>query len=445
MKLKTVYICQNCNQETPKWLGQCPNCETWNSLLEDVVDISKSYSRKPAGLKKEPVSIDFEHQEDSRLQTRIEEFDRVLGGGITKDSVTLLSGEPGIGKSTLTLKICSSIATELKEKNVLYVSGEESTSQIANRAKRLGIGNKNIKIINETDLENIIDIIETQKPGFFIIDSIQVISSSKIPSIAGSINQVRLCTESLISIAKEKSIPALIIGHVTKDGNLAGPKVLEHLVDTVLLIEGERFNDLRILRGLKNRYGSTNEIGLFEMNETGMTEVKNASRYFLENRKIDAIGSAITVTMEGLRPLLIEVQALTCQTSFGYPKRAASGYDLNRLQLILAIIQKHANLDVSMQDVYINITGGYKLNDPASDLAVIMAIISSLKKIPLPSEALFLGEVGLSGEIRKVGHLTKREQEGKKMGLNKPVSIETHKNITLKNIIKEILNQPNPN
>lgn len=428
MKLKTVYVCENCGFNSQKWLGKCPDCEAWNSFTEDVIDV-KPTARKHSGIKSEPSPLSHQSGDEKRITTGIGEFDRVLGGGIIEGSIILLSGEPGIGKSTLTLRICEKTAATGKK--VLYVSGEESPSQIGLRAKRMSINNENIFAVGETNLENIIESIgggqnrvkeETDLPGLVVIDSIQVVSSAEIPSIAGSINQVRYCTETLMRYAKQNRVSILIIGHVTKDGNLAGPKILEHLVDTVLLIEGERFADLRILRGLKNRFGSTNEIGLFEMTRTGMEEVKNASKHFLEGRKADAFGSAITATVEGTRPLLVEVQALTNLTPFGYPKRAASGYDLNRLQLLLAVIQKHLGLNVSAQDVYINVVGGYKLSDPAADLAVIMAVISSLKKQPLPESTVYIGEIGLGGELRSVSQLEKRVTEAKKIGFENIVT-----------------------
>ncbi len=416
MKLKTVYICEKCGYNSQKWMGKCPDCEAWNSFQEDVIDVKPD--RKHSGVKQTATPLSRQPQTEERLATGIKELDRVLGGGIIDGAMMLLSGEPGIGKSTLTLSICEKIAEQ--GKNTLYVSGEESPSQIALRAKRMGINNENINVLGETNLENIMESLEGVE--FLVVDSIQVISSGQMPSIAGSINQVRYCTEALMQFAKKRGIPVLIIGHVTKDGNLAGPKILEHLVDTVLLIEGERFADLRILRGLKNRFGSTNEVGLFEMKENGMNEVDNASRLFLEGRKKDAVGSSITSTVEGTRPLLIEVQALTSPTPFGYPKRAASGYDVNRLQLLLAVIQKHLQINVMAQDVYINVVGGYKLNDPASDLAVIMAIISSIKNKPLPEKTVFIGETGLSGELRNVSQLEKRVQEAQKIGFEEIIT-----------------------
>ncbi len=422
MKLKTVYVCEKCGFNSQKWLGKCPECEAWNSFTEDVVDMAPA-ARKHTGIAAQPAPLAMQSGTEERIVTGIGEFDRVLGGGIIEGSMILMSGEPGIGKSTLTLRICEKVAS--LGKKTLYVSGEESPSQIGLRAKRMGINNENIFAVGETNLENIMQTLgdgrgktgaNTDNPAFVVIDSIQVVSSSEIPSIAGSISQVRYCTETLMKFAKQNRVPIMIIGHVTKDGNLAGPKILEHLVDTVLLIEGERFADLRILRGLKNRFGSTNEIGLFEMVESGMEEVKNASKHFLEGRKEDAFGSAITATIEGTRPLLVEVQALTGPTPFGYPKRAASGYDINRLQLLLAVIQKHLGLNVAAHDVYINIVGGYKLSDPASDLAVIMAVISSLKKTPLPASTVYIGEIGLGGELRNVSQLQKRITESQKIG-----------------------------
>jgi len=429
MKLKTVYICENCGFNSQKWLGKCPDCDAWNSFQEDVVE--KNPHRKHQGISTETTPLSLEQKPEDRLVTGISELDRVLGGGIIEGSMMLLSGEPGIGKSTLTLSICEKVAA--LGKKTLYVSGEESPSQIGMRAQRMGIKNENINMLGETNLENIMASLESEKqgskPDFVVIDSIQVISSLELPSIAGSINQVRYCTETLMQFAKKNRIPVLIIGHVTKDGNLAGPKILEHLVDTVLLIEGERYQNLRVLRGIKNRFGSTNEIGLFEMAEKGLLEVKDASKLFLEGRKADAHGSAITATVEGTRPLLIEVQALTNTTPFGYPKRAASGFDLNRLQLLLAVIQKHLGINVSNQDVYVNVVGGFRLNDPAADLAIIMAVISSLKKIPLPQDAIYIGEIGLSGELRNISNLEKRIKEATKIGFKQIISPKTTKDL----------------
>lgn len=433
-KLKTTFLCQNCGYSSTKWLGRCPACESWNSFYEEMIAKTESVQRGGIVLKPHILSRTDDPQE--RLLTGIHELDRVLGGGIVAGSLMLLSGEPGIGKSTLTLHVCSKI-TELK-KTVLYISGEESQQQVALRAERMGVKGESLSFLPETNLENIMATLEEVKPHFVVIDSIQVISSSAIPSIAGTINQVRFCTESLMHFAKKNNISVLLIGHVTKEGNLAGPRILEHLVDTVLFLEGERYQNFRILRGLKNRFGSTNEIGMFEMKENGLEEVSNASKIFLEGRKKDAFGSAITATVEGSRPLLLEVQALTNTTPFGYPKRAASGFDVNRLQLLLAVIEKHMRISLSSQDVYINVVGGFKLSDPAADLAVAMAVISSYKKLPLPPDALYLGEIGLSSEIRAVTQLQKRLQEAEKMGFDQAVIPASSENMSLKLALKRV-------
>lgn len=430
MKLKTLFVCEKCGYQSQKWVGKCPSCDAWNSFYEEVV--AKNEERKSAGLVLEPTSLLHAAPEEKRIKTNIEELDRVLGGGITQGAVMLFSGEPGIGKSTLTLQICGKLASQIPD--ILYISGEESQQQIAQRAQRLKIQNENIALLSETRLENILATIEKLKPGCVILDSIQVIYSQDIPSLSGSINQVRFCTETLMNFAKKTSTPVIIVGHVTKDGNLAGPRVLEHLVDTVLFIEGERYQNFRVLRSLKNRFGSTNEIGIFEMGAEGLVEIQNPSAIFLEGRKTGSFGSAITATMEGTRPLLLEVQALTNITTFGYPKRAGTGFDLNRLQLLIAVIQKHLHLNLSNQDVYINVVGGLRLNEPAADLAVVMSIISSFKKEPLPADTIYIGEIGLSGELRSINQLEKRLQEAEKMGFKKAVIPKIKEKISSKNI-----------
>lgn len=433
MKLKTIFTCEKCGYNSAKWIGKCPDCEAWNSFIEEVV--SKNENRPHSALALKPLPLHQTGPAKPRILSNIAELDRVLGGGIVEGSMILLSGEPGIGKSTLTLKICEQIAVQ--KKDVLYISGEESQQQVSLRAERLKIKSENIQFLAETNFENILATIENTKPGAVILDSIQVIYSANIPSIAGSISQVRFCTESLMNFAKKTDTPIIIIGHVTKDGTLAGPRILEHLVDVVLFIEGERYQNFRIVRSLKNRFGSSNEIGLFEMTNDGLLEMPNASKLFLEGRKNNSFGSAISCTLEGTRPILIEVQALTNPSPFGYPKRTASGFDLNRLQLLIAVIQKHLRLNLSNQDVYINIAGGLKVNDPGIDLAVIMAIISSFKKQALPADTIYIGETGLGGEIRSVNQTGKRVNEAEKMGFQNIIIPKTSEKISSKKILIE--------
>ncbi len=430
MKLKTIYICQKCEFESSKWTGKCPQCEAWNSFVEDVIKTSSSkspLSKTPRKvLANTPSPLIQKDSNDKKALTNIGEFDRVVGGGLAKGSLTLLSGEPGIGKSTLTLQVANQLA---KTEKTLLVSGEESISQISQRAFRLGLKEKNLTAINEYNLESILETIKQEKSSVVIIDSIQVISSMDLPSAAGSVTQVRYCTEQIMEYAKSTSTTVILIGHVTKDGNLAGPRVLEHLVDTVIHLEGDRFQQFRILRAMKNRFGSCSEVGIFEMNEKGMVEVKNPSEQFLEGRKENAIGSVITVAMEGTRPFLVEVQALVSTSPFGYPKRTANGFDLNRLQILIAVLEKYGKLNLQNQDVFINIVGGIKLTEPAADLAVLTAIASSLLKKSIPSTTTIYGEVGLSGELRRVSHSEKRENEAKKLGFTKILSSEKHKEI----------------
>ena len=419
MKVKTVYSCQECGFQTPKWLGKCPQCEKWNSLVEEV--IAKQPVRSQRSLKaapQKPTTLSQTQKEVvNRYQTGLAEIDRVLGGGILPGSLILLSGEPGIGKSTLTLQICEKIAATAGK--VLYISGEESAQQISGRASRLGFTSENLHLLNETHLETILATIEKEKPALVIVDSIQVVYSDNFPAQAGSITQVRSATEALMEFAKTNQIPIILIGHVTKVGNLAGPRVMEHLVDTVLFIEGDRYQNFRLLRSLKNRFGSTNEVGVFEMTEKGLSEVSNPSESFLSGRQKNAFGSAVTCTIEGTRPFLVEVQALTNLSPFGYPKRTATGYDLNRLQLLIAVLQKHVRLNLSNQDVFINVVGGIKLQETAADLSLALSIASSFRKIPVSSDLCVIGEVGLSGEIRSVTQLAKRVQEAAKLGFKK--------------------------
>lgn len=424
MKTKTLFICQDCSFTSPKWLGKCPACDQWNTLQEEIIQTQTPSKKKIDAKPKETTAISQIPKATKRTKTNIQELDRVLSGGIVTGNVLLLGGEPGIGKSTLTLQICGSLADQAEK--IIYISGEESISQISLRAHRLQIIPENLKLLNNTNLEEILATLYIEKPSFAVIDSIQVIESQNIPGYAGTISQVRYCTEGLTNFAKETNTPILIIGHVTKEGNLAGPRVLEHLVDTVLQLEGDRYQNLRILRSQKNRFGSTNEVGIFEMKEKGLIEVKNPSASFLEERQKNAIGSCITCIIEGTRPILAEVQALTNLTPFGYPKRTASGFDVNRLQLLIAVLQRHAGINLSNQDVYITTVGGIKLTEPAADLAVCLAIISSYKKKPLPENLAAIGEVDLTGQIRKVSQLEKRKKEVEKMDLFTAIPEQSH-------------------
>lgn len=428
MKVKTSFTCSECGYVSPKWVGKCPGCEAWNSFSEVVEEKSRIKGRKRVDAKKvEKLTIKESGKSAKRIPLSMEEANRVLGGGILEGSLILLTGEPGIGKSTLTIQICDQIATQGKK--VLYVSGEESQNQIAQRAERLEIDTNGLLFLAETNSETILESIKKEKPDFVVIDSVQVLFSHDIQSTSGSISQVRYAAELFMEFAKTTNTPVVLIGHVTKDGNLAGPRVLEHLVDTVLYLEGDRFHQFRILRSQKNRFGSTNEIGIFEMGEKGLVEVSNPSAQFLEGRKEHAIGSAITVTLEGTRPILVEVQALANITPFGYPKRTATGYDVNRMQLLISVLQKYARINLSNQDVFVNVVGGMKIKDPSCDLGVLMAIASSFLQKTIPSDTCYIGEVGLSGEIRTVSQLDKRVKEAKKLGFKNVVTPAQFKDI----------------
>ena len=426
MKLKTIYICSQCGAQSSKWSGQCLKCNAWNSLMEDVVNIGKKEKTVTAVAAKPTITIKDVAVKKERLQTKISEFDRVVGGGFMTDSVVLLAGDPGIGKSTLTLQICGKMA-EIGRK-VLYFSGEESVGQISDRANRLNIKNP-INLLNLNSLEAILATIEAEKPGFVVVDSVQVMASEEIASQAGSISQVRYVTEQLMQVAKTQNIPILLIGHVNKEGNLAGPQVLTHLVDTVLFLEGDRFHQFRLLRTTKNRFGAVDEVGVFQMTESGLREVKNPSALFLEGRAENPIGSVIVPVLEGTRTFLVEVQALTSYTHFGYPKRTASGIDLNRLNIILAVLERYAKIKLDSTDVYVNVVGGLKLSEPAIDLAVAMAVASSKLQKPLPPDLVIMGEVGLSGEVRQISQTEKRLKEAKKLGFKQILSAKEVKSV----------------
>ena len=416
-KAKTVFVCSECGYETPKWLGKCPSCNSWSSFYEEKIVENKSTGEK--GKKVAPKKLnEIENIKTIREKSGFEELDRVLGGGFVKGSLILLGGEPGIGKSTLILQICENIRQDEK---VLYVSGEESGEQIKLRADRLGVKNENIFFLGETDINAVENAIENEKPNLVIIDSIQTMYSSELTSAAGSVSQVREITSKIMRVCKNNNITTIIIGHVTKDGNIAGPRVLEHMVDVVLYLEGERYFSYRVLRGVKNRFGSTNEIGMFEMQEKGMVEIENPSSILISERDGNPAGSIIVASIEGTRPLMVELQALTTTSVFGIPRRNANGIDYNRLTLLMAVLEKKLKLPLGGQDAYLNVVGGIKLNEPAIDLGIILAVCSSYKNISIKSDVVAIGEVGLTGEVRSVKMIednynsTKNELQNNKM------------------------------
>ena len=417
---KTVYFCQECGYESSKWMGQCPGCKAWNTFVEETVSTKKSSSSGSSsfqnpGKRPEPVRLkDISLSEDERRLTKIGELDRVLGGGIVPGSLVLVGGDPGIGKSTLLLQVCRNLAE--KQVSVLYISGEESLRQIKLRANRIGQFTDKMQLLCETNLEVIREVIERRKPDVVVIDSIQTMFHEDVSSAPGSVSQVRESTNILMQIAKGMGVSIFIVGHVTKEGNVAGPRVLEHMVDTVLYFEGDRHASYRILRAVKNRFGSTNEIGVFEMCNTGLEEVKNPSEYMLNGRPEDASGSVVACSMEGTRPILVEIQALVCQSNFGIPRRTAVGTDFNRVNLLMAVLEKKVGLRLAASDAYVNIAGGMKMTEPAIDLGICLAIVSSAKDIVIPDNVMVFGEVGLSGEIRAVNMAGQRVQEAKKLG-----------------------------
>ena len=421
MKTKSVYICSECGYQSPKWLGKCPGCNQWNTMQETVVSEKKNTVSKAASgtIKREPKRIsDIETGFEKRCKTGIGELDRVLGGGIVQGSLVLVGGDPGIGKSTLLLQICENAGQKHK---ILYVSGEESEGQIKIRAKRLGVKTDNLYLISETDVEAIIENINDTKPDIVIIDSIQTMHREDISSAAGSVPQVREATNAFMHIAKSMGISMFIVGHVTKDGALAGPRVLEHMVDCVLYFEGDRQLSFRILRAVKNRFGSTNEIGVFEMRDCGLCEVDNPSKMLLEGRGEDISGSCVVCTMEGTRGVMAEIQALVTPTGFGNPRRMSSGVDLNRVILMIAVLEKRARMNLSNSDVYINVAGGLRIDETAVDLGICAAIASGQFDVSLPPDIVFIGEVGLGGELRAVSQLEKRLIEASKMGFTSAI------------------------
>ena len=413
----SVFFCQECGYESAKWMGQCPGCHAWNTFVEEKIEKSTPAQKKAAKDVNVSTLSQIETREELRTTTNMEELDRVLGGGIVKGSLILVGGDPGIGKSTLLLQVCRNLS--LQKKRVLYISGEESLQQIKIRAERIGEFTESLSLLCETNLDIIHEVIKKEKPEVVVIDSIQTMYNEAVSSAPGSVSQVRESTGALMQIAKGLDIAVFIVGHVTKEGVVAGPRVLEHMVDTVLYFEGDRHASYRILRGVKNRFGSTNEIGVFEMRQDGLHEVENPSEYMLSGRPEDASGSVVTCSMEGTRPILIEVQALVCHSNCGIPRRTAAGTDFNRVNLLMAVLEKRVGLQMSTCDAYINIAGGIKMNEPAIDLGIVLALVSSYKEIAIDDRTICFGEVGLSGEVRAVSMAEQRVMEAKKLGFTR--------------------------
>ena len=439
-KVKTKYVCQSCGYSTPRWIGRCPDCDEWNTLIEEIIDKDKRTSSRSTSLLKQSANLksisDINQTDSIRFKTGITEFDRVLGGGVVTGSVILIGGDPGIGKSTLMLQI----ANNLETKKILYVSGEESGIQIKLRCERLNYTLKNFYVLSETNLEIVDAVVEKEKPDLIVIDSIQTIFHPELDSAPGTITQLRESTARLIKISKSQNIPIFIVGHITKDGIIAGPKVLEHMVDVVLQFEGEKTHFYRILRGIKNRFGSTNEIGIFEMTDKGLKEVLNPSEVFLSQRNYGASGCVISASLEGTRPILIEVQALVTSTNYGIPQRTSMGFDYKKLNIIIAVLEKKLGLFLNKSDIFLNIAGGVKIDEPAIDLAVGISIYSSFKDIPIDSETVMLGEIGLSGEIRTISYIDKRIAEATKLGFKKIIIPKGNlKNVNQKKFKAEIV------
>ncbi|WP_282016327.1 DNA repair protein RadA [Marinifilum flexuosum] len=423
-KTKSAWFCQNCGVESAKWVGKCPSCGEWNTFVEEIVVKSKNVNvvGSNGDSKNKPLKIsEISSSEEKRYNTQNMELNRVLGGGLVPGSLILIGGEPGIGKSTLALQI----ALHLKSYKTLYVSGEESAQQIKLRGNRINADNENCLIVSETSMENIFSHIKNTNPNIVVIDSIQTLATERIEAGPGSVSQIRECTSQLLQYAKQSAVPVLLIGHITKDGSLAGPKILEHMVDTVLQFEGDQNHMYRILRATKNRFGSTSEMGIYEMQHTGLREVSNPSELLLSQEDESLSGTAISASIEGMRPFLIEIQALVSSAAYGTPQRSSTGFDLRRLNMLLAVLEKRAGFRLSTKDVFLNIAGGIKVNDPAIDLSVIIAVLSSSTDISIPKEVCFAGEIGLSGEIRPVNRIDQRISEAEKLGF-KQIFIPKH-------------------
>lgn len=422
-KKKTKFMCSDCGYESPKWMGRCPGCGNWNTMNEETEVVTKgprgAFQHSTSTTNKATPIVNIKTMEEPRVATKMNEFNRVLGGGIVPGSLILIGGDPGIGKSTLLLQVSAMLSND--NHRVLYISGEESIRQTKLRAERLGVTSEELYIYAETNLEYLHQTIEEVKPKFVIVDSIQTVHHPEVTSAPGSVSQVRECTAELMRIAKTQNIAIFLVGHVTKEGQIAGPRLLEHMVDTVLYFEGERHHTYRILRSQKNRFGSTNEIAIFEMLQAGLKEVLNPSELFLQERSQGAAGSTIVASMEGTRPILVEIQSLVTPTSFNYPKRMATGVDQNRVQLLMAVLEKRMGFLLQSQDAYIKVAGGVKLDEPAIDLAVLTSIVSSFKDEALKPTDCFIGEVGLTGEVRRVARIEQRVQEAAKLGFRRAI------------------------
>ena len=443
MKAKTIFVCNECGYESAKWMGKCPACNSWNTFFEEKISTKVESGKREKKIQEAPKPLNsFVGQDAQRTSTGYAELDRVLGGGLVKGSLVLVGGEPGIGKSTLILQLCDKVKGEGK---VLYVSGEESAEQIKLRADRLNIKNDDILFLGETDIDIIDQNIEELNPKLVIIDSMQTMYSEEISSAPGSVSQVREITSRIMKICKSRKITTIIIGHVTKDGNIAGPRVLEHMVDTVLYIEGERYFSYRMIRGVKNRFGSTNEVGMFEMQEKGMVEITNPSSILISEREDNPSGSVVVAPVEGTRPLLVELQALVTQSVFGLPRRTANGIDYNRLTLLVAVMEKKAGFMLGNQDVYLNVVGGIKVNEPALDLGIILATASSFKNVSIPKGVIALGEVGLTGEVRTINMMEKRLKEAERLGFKKCIIPENNKKLLKESYKLDIIGVKNIN